>query len=368
MSEIHARRRQRAGELISAAGFGAAAFVPGPNFNYLTGLDFHLMERPTILFVTGTGDVLSVMPELERLKWSGTFPGAPTFYWQDSDGFETAFADAAAGLGNIPLCVEGGRMRMFEYDALCRHMGGPEAVNNGDHVLAALRMAKDDEEIAALKQAIKISELALAETLEEVGAGVTERQVQKLLGNRLLELGADAIAFGPIALAGARAANPHGTPGDTELRPGDVLLIDFGGKVGGYNADITRTFFIGHATDEHASIYETVLAANTLGRKECRPGMTAHDLDSAVTGVLRGSPFAGLIVHKTGHGLGLDVHEAPQIMIGNHEPLIPGAVITIEPGLYREGEIGVRIEDDVLMTGSDSISLTGFDRKLRILR
>ena len=367
MSEFHARRRQRAGELMTAAGYGAAAFVPGPNFNYLTGLDFHLMERPTILFVTGSGDVLAIMPELERLKWSGSFPGAPTFFWQDSDGFETAFADAVAALGDITVCVEGGRMRMFEYDALCRHMV-PEAVVDGDRVLAALRMAKDAEEIAALGQAIAISEQALAETLAEVRAGVTEKEVQKLLGNRLLEGGADAIAFGPIALAGARAANPHGTPGDTELRPGDVLLIDFGGRLGGYNADITRTFFIGHATDEHAAIYETVLAANRLGRQICSPDLTAHDLDTAVTGVLRGSPFAELIVHKTGHGLGLDVHEPPQIMIGNHEPLIPGAVITIEPGLYREGEIGVRIEDDVLVTESGSTSLTGFDRQLRILR
>ena len=221
-------------------------------------------------------------------------------------------------MGAATVGVEGGRMRMFEYDALRRHMGNGE-VRNADAALQALRIAKDEDEIASLSRAIQISELALGETLEEVGAGDTEQAIAALLKTLMLAHGSAAFGFDPIVLAGANAANPHGTPGDTPLEPGDALLIDFGAKIDGFSADITRTFFCEHVNDRHAEIYETVRAANALGRRVAGPGVTAHDLDTAVTDVLRSSPFADMIVHKTGHGLGLDVHEAPQVMVGNHQ-------------------------------------------------
>ena len=361
-----ARRRDRAARLIRDAGLDAAAFVPGPSFHYLTGLDFPLMERPTLLFVTEKAGILAIMPELERLKWRTAFPDAETFYWQDSDGYEDAFAAATRALEAAALGVEGGRMRMFEYDALRRHMGNGE-VRNADAALQALRIAKDEDEIASLSRAIEISQLALGETLDEVRAGDTERAIAALLKTRMLAHGSDGFGFEPIVLAGAKAANPHGTPDDAPLRQGDALLIDFGAKIDGFSADITRTFFCEHVDDRHAEIYETVRAANALGRRMAGPGVTAHDLDTAVTDVLRASPFADMIVHKTGHGLGLDVHEAPQVMVGNRQRLEPGFVITIEPGLYGAGDVGVRIEDDVTITEDGARSLTSFPRELRLI-
>ena len=192
----HDLRRDRAAALIRGAGLDAAAFVPGPSFYYLTGLDFHLMERPTLLFVTGKAEILAVMPELERLKWSTTFPDAETFYWQDSDGFEHAFEAALRALGAAALGVEGGRMRMFEYDALRRHMGNGE-VRNADAALQPLRIAKDEDEIASLSRAIEISQLALGETLDEVRAGDTERAIAALLKTRMLAHGSTGSASSP---------------------------------------------------------------------------------------------------------------------------------------------------------------------------
>ena len=362
----HGRRRASAAALIWNAGLDAAAFVPGPSFAYLTGLDFPLMERPTLLFITGTAEMLAIMPELERLKWSSTFPDVETFYWQDSEGFEDAFAAAARALGATAVGVEGGRMRMFEYDALRRCIGNGE-VRSADAALQPLRIAKDEDEIASLSRAIDISEAALGETLDEVRAGDSERAIAALLKTRMLAHGSEGFGFEPIVLAGAKAANPHGTPGDAPLRPGDALLIDFGAKVDGFSADITRTFFCEHVNDRHVEIYETVRDANALGRRMAGPGVTAHEVDTAVTDLLRSSPFADMIVHKTGHGLGLDVHEAPQIMVGNHQRLEPGFVITIEPGLYGAGDVGIRIEDDVTITEDGSLSLTSFPRALRLI-
>lgn len=366
MNDVISERRQRLVDILVANDLGAAAFVPGPNFFYLTGLDFHLMERPTLLFVTASGDIQAIMPELERLKWSEQVPDAQTFYWQDAAGYDLAFEEATAALGDIRLGIEGGRMRAFEADALRLHMGQGGVVDASGEI-SGLRLSKSPEEIGTIKRAIAISETALCETLEQVSAGMTEREIAGLLKMRILANGADGFAFDPIVLAGGKSANPHGVPDNSPLRAGDPLLIDFGAQLGGYNADITRTVFCEHVGDEHAQIYDTVLVANQKGRAVAGPNLTAHDLDEAVTGVLSASAFADLIVHKTGHGLGLDVHEAPQIMSGNHHQLVSGALITIEPGLYRPGEIGVRIEDDVLIGASGSRSLTAYPRELTII-
>ena len=366
MTDILAERRHRLSQIAAQQNLGAIAFVPGANFSYLTGLHFHLMERPTLLFITATNQTLGIIPELEREKWSQTFPQAQTFYWQDSDGYHAAFAAAAEALQGQMIGVEGMKMRVFEGDALRRHFQQGAVVNAEAH-LTRLRLSKSAAEIASLQAAIDISEAALAETLAEVRTGMTERQIMNLLKARMLAGGAEGFAFDPLVLIGGNAANPHGSPGDVPLTPGAALLIDYGASVAGYNADITRTFFCEHATDDHAALYNTVLAANTHGRAIAGPDLTAHDMDMAVTAILAASPYASLIVHKTGHGLGLDVHEAPQIMKGNHAPLIPGTVFTIEPGLYRPGEIGVRVEDDVVIDDQGARSLTRFPRDLTII-
>lgn len=366
MTDIFAARRQKLAETARAAGLGAVAFVPGANFTYLTGLSFHLMERPTILFITAEAQVLAIMPELEREKWAATFPQALTFYWQDADGYAHAFKAAGEALAGQMIGVEGMRMRVFEGEAL--HRAFPQgAVVDAEPHLTTLRLSKSPEEIARLTRAIQISELALAETLAEVRPGQTERAIAALLKSRMLAGGADGFSFDPIVLAGGNAANPHGHPGDAVLQDGQCLLIDFGASFDGMHADITRTFFCGHASDEHAAIYNTVLAANQKGRDISAPTLTAHDLDTQVTDVLAASSFAALIVHKTGHGLGLDIHEAPQIMRGNRQLLIPGTVFTVEPGLYRPGEIGVRIEDNVVTTDTGATSLTSFPRELTLI-
>lgn len=360
------KRRQSLSEALNESGLHAAAIVPGANFTYLTGLHFHLMERPTLVVFTKLGEVFAVMPELERLKWSSAFATAKTFYWQDSEGFQSAFADLADALGDVSIGIEGMLMRAFEFDALRKNFG-EDAITDAEQMFQLLRQSKGPSEIRAIEEAIRISENALAETIDATKIGMRECDILSRLKIRLLENGADGFAFDPIVLIGANSANPHGISGETILTPGDPLLIDFGALKFGYNADITRTFFCQHVSDEHAEIYQTVLAANRKGREIACAQLSAHDLDVAVTEVLEMSPFKELIVHKTGHGLGLAVHESPQIMVGNHVPLVPGTLLTIEPGLYRENDLGVRIEDDVLIEKSGCRSLTRYDRAIQLI-
>lgn len=359
-----ANRRSRAARLMGASGIGAVAFVPGPNFVYLTGVHLHLMERPTLYVLTAEGQSLAMMPGLEKQKWGAAMPGAETVYWDDADGPDAAFATLAGWLGDaLPLGIEGLRMRAAEYRALARYLG-PDALVDADPALTGLRLLKEPGEIAELRRAIAISEAALGEACAAGIGGRSGHEIAARLKAAMLSHGATGFAFEPIVLSGGEAANPHGDVSDRVVQPGDALLIDFGASWGDMHADITRTVFCDHVSDDHAEIYETVLAANKAGRAAVGAGVSVGAVDAAATGRLEASAFADLILHKTGHGLGREVHEAPPVMRSNTDKQRAGMVFTVEPGLYRAGEIGVRIEDNVLVTENGHDCLTGFDREL----
>lgn len=364
---ILSKRLEKLLSEMKRTGLDAVALVPGANFYFVSDAHFHLMERPTVLFIRSNGERHAVMPELERSKWQSLQPDVDTVYWQDSDGYEDAFASVAKRFTAGRMGVEGQTMRFFESETLRSSFGNSLLVNAHSDI-SRMRLHKDEAELALMKRAIEISQAALGETFASVTAGMSEAEVRKTLCNNMMEHGAEGFAFDPIVLTGGASADPHGSPSDKRnIAKGDPLLIDFGATYGGYNADITRTVFVESVSDEHRDIYETVLAANQRGRDVARAGQSLHDLDTEVSSVLQNSDFAELIVHKTGHGLGLDVHEAPQVMQGNMDLAEPGMVITIEPGLYRSGDIGVRIEDDVVIEENGSTSLTDFDRNLTLV-
>ena len=359
-------RKNKACELLANANLDAVALVPGPNFNYLTGVNLHLMERPTLFVLSRDGRTHAIIPALEQLQWSTAMPDTVTSYWADEDGPQNAFAALAAELNDSVLGVEGLRMRAAEFMSLRQHW--PEQkILNADEALIPMRICKDADEIKDLRQAIKISETALAEVMHDTRTGDMETTILAKLKSAMLSHGATGFAFEPIVLSGGEAANPHGHSSERKLKPGQALLIDFGASYGVMHADITRTFFCDHVPDEHASIYETVKAANDSGKQAAKPGVAVETVDASASAILKDSAYADMILHKTGHGLGREVHEAPQVMKGNRMPLQPGMVITVEPGLYRHNEIGVRIEDDVLITESGHESLTSYSRDIQII-
>lgn len=348
-------------------GVDAVALVPGPNFTRALNHSFMSHERPFLLVIPAEGSAAALVPNLELRSWDLVgFEGA-VFDWRDQDGYEAAFAALLAHLGISSLAVEGQVMRVFVHHALKGAQPDLHIVDR-ERAISGLRMIKTPEDIAAMRAAIAISERALTRTLERVRIGQTEKDIEQILIQSLFAEGAEDMAFGPIVAAGDNSARPHAhARADYQVRPGDALLIDFGARKHGFAADITRTVFLQHATDEAREVYDTVLQANLCGLEITRAGVTAHQIDDAVTGVLEASPFAGRIRTKTGHGLGRDVHEAPYIVRGNHMPLPAGTVYTNEPGLYEIGNFGVRIEDDVLITDDGHETLTTFPKELTIL-
>ncbi len=353
--------------IARATGLDAVALVPGPNFHRLFGKDFHTNERPLVVVIPVDGAPAAVVPNLELGSFAPIGFEGEVFDWRDQDGHAAAFAALAAARPLRRLGVEGQVMRVFVDQALRAANPGLEIVD-AEASISGLRLRKTPEEIAALERAIAVSEAALAETLAAVRVGQTETQVENMLSRNLFGAGAEDFSFAPIVAAGDNSAKPHAKARpDYALRAGDALLIDFGARLDGLCADITRTVFVAEVSDEGRAVYETVRAANEIGHAATRPGATAHDVDDAVISALEASPYADRIRTKTGHGLGRAVHEAPYIMRGNAERLEPGMVFTIEPGLYRLGGFGVRIEDDVLVTEAGSRTLTAFPRDLTVV-
>ena len=346
----------------------AFALVPGPNFRHITGGQFFLMERPFVLIISKSHKPVAIVPVLEVSNFINLNFDAEIIEWQDNDGFQSAFNKAFELLGkNFNLGIEGQLMRAFEMQAIMQ-ASNDVTIKNAHKLISKIRLHKQDYEIENMRKAVKVAEDSLNDTINFVKEGITEIEIKKLLMQKLLQYGANDIAFEPLVLAGSNSALCHGhSRDDYRIKKGDCVLFDFGANINGYNSDITRTFFLGSVKEEERNMYDVVYNANALGRQTAKPGVSMHDLDDSVMKVLEESNFAEFIVHKTGHGLGMDVHEDPYVMRKNYELLEEGMVITIEPGLYKQNFLGIRIEDNVLITKESCDSLTSFNRELKII-
>ena len=357
----------RLSALRAIPGVDAVALVPGTNMQYFTGLDFFLSERPVIVVIT-PNKLGVIVPQLELLKLEDRPDLAPiAFAWGDEEGYGGAFARALEELGLVGkhLGVDGLTMRVTE--ALTFTSLDPTLhLVPVERALMGIRAIKATEETDRQRRAIAISEAALGQLLEEVQPGMTERQIARRLVDLQMEGGADSVAF-TLIQTGPNASNPHGSTTDRVLQEGESLLIDFGCVVGGYGSDITRTFCLGVVPAELQRIHDVVLAANTAARNVAGPGVPMSAVDKAAREVIVAAGYGPYFTHRTGHGLGLDGHEAVPQIAGNVDDLLqPGMTFTIEPGIYLPGLGGVRIEDDMLITESGAESMTVFPRGITL--
>ena len=231
-------------------------------------------------------------------------------------------------------------------------------------LIEPLRSVKDDTELSCLRRAANIADQAFTWLVPQLQTGMTEREASDLLQQKIYALGADELAFPTILLSGARSAMPHGQPGQRRFARGDFILLDFGARVDGYRSDMTRTLILGKASAGQRHFYHTVLNAQQSALAAARAGISAHQLNQIAQQVLQQSPYAAYAGEGLGHGVGLALHEFPLMRSGCHAELIPGMVLTIEPGLYKPGFGGVRIEDDIVITESGYQLLTQSPRQL----
>jgi Xaa-Pro aminopeptidase len=231
-------------------------------------------------------------------------------------------------------------------------------------LVEALRESKDAGEVALIRQAGEMAIRALRKTLKEVRPGLTELNVAGILEKALRDEGSEDFPFATIVASGPRAALPHARASSRVIERGDLLLLDFGAQYNGYCSDITRTVVLGPASTEQREIYGIVQHANAVASKSVRAGMKGQDADGLARRYIEERGYGEAFGHSLGHGLGLEVHEAPRLAKTVETPLGEGAVVTIEPGIYRPGWGGVRIEDDVHLASSGPEILTDFTRDL----
>ena len=257
------------------------------------------------------------------------------------------------------------KIRYSEYEMYNKLQAELVPLNN---VVESLRISKQETEIAYLKKACEITDQALSEILEEVKPGITERSLEIKLKNRMIELGADSTWPRFIVASGERGAMPHGMASDKLIQQGEMITFDIGCSYKGYSSDLTRTVSLGEPSEKMREIYNIVYEAQKKAVEAAKAGMTGKELDAVCRDYITEKGYGEYFQHGTGHGLGLDVHEAPRVNTLNDQPLELGACVTIEPGIYISGLGGVRIEDDVILHEDSCTILNEFPKELLILK
>lgn len=352
-------------EIIKAAHFDAVALNPGPTLTYLTGLQFHLMERPTVLIVRPGSEPILILPELEVGKLAHSHLQVKAFPFGDNPAqWPAVFTDAVSflGLKQGKIAIEPIRMRFLELEYLKKAIPVADFVS-GAEALSGLRIQKDPGEIKLMRVAERIAQDALRETLNQFKIGMTEREIAAELTIQMLRAGSDPeLPFAPIVASGPNSANPHAAPSDRKVQYGDLLLFDWGAYYQGYCSDLTRTFAVGDVDPELKKIYQIVQSANQAGRAAGYPEKPAGVVDQTARKVIDDSGYGKYFFHRTGHGLGMEGHEEPYMFGENPQILLPGMTYTVEPGIYLEGKGGVRIEDNIVITADGSETLSDFPR------
>jgi len=346
------RRAGRLAKALRAAGLEGAIIAPGPNLVYYTGVKAHLFERPFLLLVQSDGEAHLLAPKLETGPFRGSIP-LVVHAWDDNEGPSRAFRELFSGINTKGTWGCEGKVPFGFLDHL---LTKGLKVKPADGVLQSIREVKEPEELEMLRRSAAILSRSILKVPEALREGMTERELSRFVSEDAIAEGVDEVD--PMVQSGARAADPHSVTSTRKIGRGESVVIDVVSSYAGYAADITRTFVIGGDV-EVEKVYRSVLSAQLKAIDSAKAGVSTGKVDAAARGSLKKDGLEKYFIHRTGHGLGLEVHEAPYIVAGGRELLKPGMVFTVEPGAYIPGKLGVRIEDDVAISkGGDAVVTT----------
>ena len=366
MAQLYpASRLERAAEAAGRAGFGALLLTPGPDLRYLTGYDTHQSERLTCLAVPASGPAFLVVPRLELASAQASPAAAMNVefvVWEETDDPYQAVARRLGAVAAVGLAGQMWATMVLRFrDAM---PGARQALAAA--ALRPLRIRKSPAEVAALAEAGAAIDRVHASVPRWLRPGRTEREAAADIASAIVAEGHARIDF-VIVGSGPNAAKPHHEPSDRVLSPGDAVVVDIGGTMpSGYCSDCTRTYAIGTPPPEFTGYYQVLKDAQEAACRAVRPGVTAEAVDAAARDPITEAGHGPDFIHRTGHGIGLEVHENPYIVAGNTQPLEPGMAFSVEPGIYP-GPHGARIEDIVVCTPGGHQRLNNASRELLVV-
>ncbi|WAA10156.1 M24 family metallopeptidase [Fervidibacillus albus] len=362
------KRMETFQQWLNQENIDAAIITSKENVFYFSGFYSDPHERLLAIAMFEGGEPFLICPQMETNAAKDTGWTYPIIGYKDTDDSLQILTDEIKKrIGNgKTIAVEKNHLNAFRYESLQRLFPNTQ-FKNAERQLNEQRLIKDEREIQKLEKAAELADYAIQVGINEVREGATELQIVAAIEYELKKKGVQQMSFSTIVLTGEKAASPHGTPGLTKVKKGDFVLFDLGVVYEGYCSDITRTVHYGGPSEKQAKVYETVLRAQQTALSIGRPGIPSKELDLAARTIIAEAGYGDYFTHRLGHGLGISVHEFPSITETNPLPLEKGMVFTIEPGIYIPNEIGVRIEDDVIITDKGAVSLTRFPKQLQVI-
>jgi Xaa-Pro aminopeptidase len=364
VSGPHLERIGRAAAEVSSRELDALVVSPSPDLVYLTGYDPKPLPRPTLLVLRpGRGPAILV-PELERALAAASplHEHLELVTWRDgSDPYEAA-ASLLAGATRIAVAD---RLWGIHLLGLQRELPGA-AFSPASPVMARLRAVKDEQELGALRRAARAADETFREVVSLPFQGRKEEDVAHDLAELLVRNGHARADF-TIVASGPNAASPHHEPGGRTILPRDAVVMDFGGELAGYFSDTTRTVVVTEPPDGFEQAYAAVQEAQAAAVDVVRPGLEAQEVDRTARAIIDAAGYGERFIHRTGHSIGLELHEPPYMVEGDETVLEEGMTFSVEPGVYLEGRFGIRIEDIVAVTSDGVERLNRSTRDLQVV-
>jgi Xaa-Pro aminopeptidase len=338
---------------LADEGADAVVLFPSVDMGYLSGFTDEPMERHLLLLITPNKEPIFVAPAMYESQILGESIVDDVRVWDDGEDPLAIVREIAdeRNLHGGSILVDDRMWARFSQDL--RAVLPDASFGLASDVLATLRIRKDETELDALRAAAEVADKVVMVTrrLGDEAIGFTETELAQEIKAKLAEFGGGCVSFEVIVGSGPNGAKPHHRHGDREIQAGDPVVLDFGTRIDGYPSDQTRTVvFAGNPPDRFEEVHDVVREAHNAAVDAVKPRVNAAAIDAVAREVIEEAGYGEQFVHRTGHGVGLEVHEPPYIVAGNHRKLEPGMVFSIEPGVYLEGEFGVRIEDLVVVT------------------
>lgn len=346
---VHRQRLERATAEAAARGIGALLVTPSADYEYLLGYRAPALERLTCLILPVEGPPALVLPRLEeplaRHAMGDLADRLEIVPWDEADDPFHLVSARLAGTLRVGLQDQMWSRFVLQLVALL----DPAELVDASPAIGAVRRIKQRDEVDRLRAAAAAADQAMRAITAERLSGRSEAAVSRRINELLLAAGHDSADFAIVG-SGPNSASPHHEPGERVIEAGDAVVLDIGGMRAGYCSDTTRTAFVGEPPPDFAALYEVLRLAQAAACAAVAPGVPARDIDRAARGIIDEAGYGDAFFHRTGHGIGMEVHEEPYIVESNDEPLVPGHAFSIEPGIYLVGQWGARIEDIVVCT------------------